>query len=38
MFACTPQVLFNGIDFGDWRIGANFSQAVLTSQKSKTTS
>ena len=38
MFAYTPQVLFNGIDFGDWRNGANFSQAVLTSQKSKTTS
>ena len=32
-FAYTPQVLFNGIDFGDWRNHASFAGAVLTSQK-----
>ncbi|MBY0545568.1 MAG: DUF1223 domain-containing protein [Gammaproteobacteria bacterium] len=32
-FAYTPQVLFNGIDFGDWRNRANFADAVLASQK-----
>ena len=32
-FAYTPQVIFNGNDFGDWHNGVSFAQAVQTNQK-----